>query len=203
MILVFTWIQGSGKWTQARILSEKYGFKLLEMWQELRNIVASWSSLWLEIKEILESGKYVSPEIVWKVMEEVIWEQKNMDLILDGFIRNFWNKKSLEKIVPNYKVVLFELSVEKAKERLIWRMYDPQTWETFPSWTKINPKNWNTLTKRKDDNEIGILSRIDEFVKNTIPVIEADKAEWRIIEINANQDVEKVTEELIKKLGLI
>jgi adenylate kinase family enzyme len=33
------------------------------------------------------------------------------------------------------------------------------------------------LTKRKDDNEAGILSRIDEFVKNTIPVIEADKAE--------------------------
>jgi adenylate kinase len=136
-------------------------------------------------------------------MEEVIWEQKNIDLILDGFIRNFWNKKSLEKIVPNYKVVLFELSVEKAKERLIWRMYDSQTWETFPSWTMINPKNWNILIKRKDDNETGILSRIDEFVKNTIPVIEADKLEWRVIEINAEQSIENVFMELERKLELV
>jgi adenylate kinase family enzyme len=46
------------------------------------------------------------------------------------------------------------------------------------------------------------LSRIDEFVKNTIPVIEADKAEWRVIEINADQSVYEVFLELEKKLGV-
>ena len=41
MKLVFTGIQGCGKWTQARILVEKYGYTLVEMWAEFRKTVSS------------------------------------------------------------------------------------------------------------------------------------------------------------------
>lgn len=202
MKLVFTWIQWCWKWTQARLLVDNYGFTLLEMWQELRNIVASGSELWNKIKVILESWVLVSPEIVWEIMKEVLENQTNSNLILDWFIRNMWNKKSFEALVSDYKVVFFELSKEKAIERLLWRMYNPVTWETFPAWTIVDPKTWDELIKRKDDNEAAILKRIDEFINNTLPVAELQKQEWKVISINANQSISDVSKEMVSKLGL-
>lgn len=204
MKLVFTWIQGCGKWTQARLLTEKHWFTLLEMWQELRKIADSWSELWNKVKRVIESWALVTPDIVWEIMQETLDKQTNERLILDWFVRNEWNKESLDNITTDYKVVLFELSKEKAIERLLWRMYDSQTWETFPNWTLINPNNWNELIKRVDDNEESILKRIDEFMNNTLPTAlkqELDNPE-KVIRVNADQSVENVEKELQNKLWL-
>lgn len=203
MKLVFTGIQWCGKWTQWRILEEKFGFKILEMWGEFRKIVSSGTELWNKIKEIIESGAQVNAELWKKVMETAILENDYKNIIYDWFIRNEWNIEVFDELVKWYKVVLFELSVEKAKERLLGRMYDNETWETFPSWTEINPKNGNTLIKRNDDkDENAILKRISEYEEKTLPVLEKQKAEWKVIVINADQSIEKVSEDLIKWLGL-
>lgn len=202
MKLVFTWIQGCGKWTQARLLVEKYGFTLLEMWQELRKIASSETELWKRVKQTIDSWALVTPEVVWEIMNEVITSQTNENLILDWFVRNEWNKKSLEEITMDYKVVFFELSKEKAIDRLLWRMYDPISWETFLSWTLVNPVTWTKLEKRKDDNEASILKRIDEFMNNTLPTALKQETEWKVIRINADQDVESVFNELVTKLWL-
>lgn len=202
MKLVFTWIQGCWKWTQARLLVEKYGFTLLEMWQELRKIASSDSELWKRVKQTIDSWALVTPEVVWEIMNEVITTQTNKNLILDWFVRNEWNKKSLEEISTDYKVVFFELSKEKAIDRLLGRMYDPLSWETFLSWTLVNPVTWTKLEKRKDDNEASILKRIDEFMNNTLPTAMKQEQEGRVIRINADQDVESVFKELVTKLWL-
>lgn len=202
MKLVFTWIQGCWKWTQARLLVDNYWFTLLEMGQELRNIISSGSELWNRIKWIMDSGTLVSPEIVWEVMKEILEKQTSENLILDWFVRNEWNKISLEKIITDYKVVFFELSKEKAIERLLWRMYNPKTGETFPSWVIVDPETWDELIKRKDDNETSILKRIDEFMNNTLPTAEKQKLEWKVISINADQLIEDVAKEMVEKLGL-
>jgi len=202
MKLVFTWIQGCGKWTQARLLVEKFWFTLLEMWQELRKIASSETELWKRVKQTIDSWALVTPEVVWEIMNEVITSQTNENLILDWFVRNEWNKKSLEEITMDYKVVFFELSKEKAIDRLLWRMYDPITWETFLSWTLENPVTWTKLEKRKDDNEASILKRIDEFMINTLPTALKQETEWKVIRINANQDVDSVFKELVTKLWL-
>lgn len=203
MKLVFTGIQWCGKWTQARILEEKFGFKILEMWGEFRKIVSSGTELWNKIKEIIESGAQVNAELWKKVMETAILENDYENIIYDWFIRNEWNIEVFDKLVKWYKVILFELSVEKAKKRLLGRMYDNETWETFPSWTEINPKTGNRLIKRNDDkDENAILKRISEYEEKTLPVLEKQKAEWKVIVINADQSIEKVNEDLIKWLGL-
>ncbi len=202
MKLVFTWIQGCWKWTQARLLVEKYGFTLLEMWQELRKIASSDSELWKRVKQTIDSWALVTPEVVWEIMNEVITTQTNKNLILDWFVRNEWNKKSLEEILTDYKVVFFELSKEKAIDRLLGRMYDPLSWETFLSWTLVNPVTWTKLEKRKDDNEASILKRIDEFMNNTLPTAMKQEQEGRVIRINADQNVESVFKELVTKLWL-
>lgn len=202
MILVFLWIQGSWKWTQARLLAEKYNFSILEMWQELRNITNSWSELGNNIKWILERWEQVNPTIVWEVMKEAISKQTNKKLILDWFVRNKWNKDSLDSIIDDYRVVFFELDEEEAKKRLLGRMYDPLTGDTFPFGTEVNPKNGNKLEKRADDNNEAILKRISDFFDKTLPLVDWYKQEWKLIKINANQEIDGVYEDLINNLWL-
>mgnify|MGYP003397900940 CR=1 FL=1 len=204
MKLVFTWIQGCWKWTQARLLVEKYGFTLLEMWQELRKIISSWTSLWKELKEIMDAWFQVPWELWIKVMETAIENNLNSEnIVYDAFVRNTWNKEIFDRLLPEYKVIFFELSIDKAKNRLLGRMYDEKTWETFPTWTIVNPISWDKLVKRNDDkDENAILKRIEEFENKTLPIVELQKNENRVITINADQNIESVFKELVTKLWL-
>lgn len=202
MKLVFTGIQWCWKWTQARILEEKKWFKLLEMWGSLRAIAESNTPLWNEVKQTIESGKLVSPEIVWKVIKQVIENETHEHIILDWFVRNKGNQISLDEVCDDYTVIFFQLSKEKAISRLLWRMYDKETGETFPPWTVINPHNGNELEKRKDDNQDAILERIDQFIEHTLPVVEEQKKKWKVIEINADQNPQDVYNDIVKALWL-
>ena len=203
MKIVFTGIQWCGKWTQARILAEKYGFKILELWTEFRNIVKSGTELWNKIKAVIEQGHQV-PEDLWKeLMQSVILENTDENIIYDWFIRNKWNLELFNSLVKDYKVVLFELDLNKAKKRLYWRVYDPETWETFPGDISFNPKTWNKLIKREDDKNIdSVKRRFNEFVEKTLPTIEIQQKQWIVYEVNADQEISEVTKELEEKLWL-
>jgi adenylate kinase family enzyme len=66
----------------------------------------------------------------------------------------------------------------------------------------VNPKTGTELIKRKDDNEAAILKRIDEYTIKTLPIVEIQKNEGKVIEINADQTPEDVYSEIVKKLSL-
>lgn len=203
MKLVFTGIQGCGKGTQARILIEQYGFTHLEMGWEFRKIVASGSELWNTLKALMDAWKQITPELGVAVMEEALKSQTADNIIFDWFIRNDWNKDVFDRLLPDYKVLFFDLSIEKAKNRLLGRMFDPKTWETFMAGTTHNPTSGDELVKRDDDkDESAILQRIEEFETKTLPIVELQKSEGKVISVNADQSIEAVTEEIEESLGL-
>ena len=203
MKLAFVWIQWCGKWTQGRILAERYWFKVLELWTEFRNIIKSWSELGEKIKELVNNWMQVTEELWREVMEKILTENTDENIIYDGFVRNKWNLEVFNNFVEDYKVVLFEIDLNKAKNRLYSRMYDLETWETFPWDMQVNPKNWNKLVKRDDDKDLeAIKTRFSEYIEKTLPVVEAQQKQGIVYEINADQEIEKVTEELERKLWL-
>ncbi len=204
MKIVFTWIQWSGKWTQARLLVEKYWFTLIEMWNEFRKLVESWTDLWNKVKEVIDWWSQVDSELWKEIMENIIINKTWKNIIYDWFIRNEWNKEIFDRLLPDYKVVFFDLSVEKAKQRLLWRMFDKTTWETFIAWITHNPKTWVELIKRDDDkDEKAVLKRIQEYEEKTLPIVEMQKQELKVIEVSANDTIENIHSEIVKKLGLI
>ena len=203
MKIVFTWIQWCGKWTQARLLVEKYGFTLLEMWNEFRKLVASWTELWNKVKQIIESWAQVDSDLWKEIMENVLKNQSSDRIIYDWFIRNEWNKEIFDRILPDYKVLFFDLSVEKAKSRLLWRMFDKTTGETFIAGITHNPKTWEELVKREDDkDEKAVIKRIQEYEEKTLPIVELQKWEWKVIEVSANDTIENIHSVIVEKLGL-
>ena len=184
-------------------MAEKYWFKVLELWTEFRNIIKSWSELGEKIKELVNNWMQVTEELWREVMEKILTENTDENIIYDGFIRNKWNLEVFNNFVEDYKVVLFEIDLNKAKNRLYSRMYDLETWETFPWDMQVNPKNWNKLVKRDDDKDLeAIKKRFSEYIEKTLPVVEAQQKQGIVYEINADQEIEKVTEELERKLWL-
>ena len=202
MKLVFTGIQGCGKGTQARLLEEEFGFTIMEMGAQFRKVVKSGTELGNTIKAVIESWDQVNAELGKQVMETAIESCDDEKVIYDGFIRNEWNIEIFNRVLPDYQVVLFELSEEKSKQRLLGRMFNPNTGETFMSGTTVDPKTWDELIKRADDNEEGIIKRIDLYKELTLPVVEKQKAEWKVIVVNADQSIDDVYAELVKKLEL-
>ena len=204
MKLVFIWIQGSWKWTQARLLEEKYDYKLFESWTALRNIAKEDSELWKSVKETIDAWNHVSPKIIEDIMLDILDNKSDWkNTIFDWFVRNIWNKESVDKVLWEYTVVLFQLSEEKARDRLLSRVYNPKTSETFKPWTLIDPETWDKLEKRDDDNEESIEKRIDLYIEKALPLITEYRKTWKMLEVNANQSVEDVFSELVEKLNLI
>jgi len=142
MKLVFVWIQGSGKWTQWKILEEKYGFNIFETGWALRSLAKEESELWKKIKEIIEAWKQVTPQVIEDILNDFLEKSNSDNIIFDGLVRNAWNKKTADNSLGDYKVVLFELSREIAEARLLWRKYNPKTGETFMSSFNFDPKTW-------------------------------------------------------------
>lgn len=203
MKIIFVWIQGSGKWTQWKILSEKYGFNIFETGWALRTISKEESELWNRIREIINAWKLVDIDTIWKIITDFLSKNKtNSNIIFDWIPRSKEQKELTDKLIDDFKVVLFDLPKEEVTKRLLGRMYNPKTGETFISWTKLDPKTGDILEQRKDDNEVAIKQRIDTFFEETLPVVKEYESEWKLITINADQSIENVHNELINKLGL-
>jgi len=81
-------------------------------------------------------------------------------------------------------------------------MFNPKTGETFMTGMTIDPKTWDDLIQRADDNEDGILKRIDLYNDVTLPIVRIQRQEWRVLEVNADQAVEEVFAELESILEL-
>ena len=203
MNYVFIGIQGSGKGTQARLLEEKHDFRLFESGWALRVIAQEESDLGKSVKETIEVWNHVSPEVIEDIMKDILDNKLDRTHgIFDGFVRNIGNKITADNVLGDYRVVLFNLSEEKAKQRLLGRMYNPKTGETFMSGVTIDPETWDELVKRADDEEEAILKRIKLYVDLALPLIEEYKKEGILIEVNADQAVEDVFIELEEKLEL-
>ena len=203
MKLVFIWIQGSGKWTQGKILQEKYGFEIFETGGALRTLAKEDSNLWKRIKETIEWWNLVDINTIWEIIQDFLDKNSNIsNIIFDWIPRNQEQKKLFDSLVSDFKVVLFELPREVAEKRLLWRKYNPKTWETFVSSYNFDPKTWYKLEIRKDDNQEAIKQRIDSFYNKTMPIIEEYEKEWKLIKIMADNCIESVTFDLVKALKL-
>jgi adenylate kinase family enzyme len=72
------------------------------------------------VKETIEAGKQVTPEIIEMILEDFIKTAKSQNIIFDGLVRNLGNKQTADKkLDSDYKVVYFDLPEQEAMKRLL------------------------------------------------------------------------------------
>ncbi len=200
-------IQGSGKWTQARKILEKYpdNYVLFEMGGELRKFAKNGTPDGDIVKSIIEAGVKVGPEYIIKLSKAFIKANTGKKILIDGAIRDKFQNDAMEKVWGEFDVLYLELDEDTAVSRLCGRRIDPVTQETFPASYKgdKNPKTGNKLVTRADDTEDAIRKRIAWSISDTLPLLDTWEANGhKINRIDADQTEDEIFREVEKAINI-
>ena len=178
--LLFLGPPGAGKGTQAALISESNAYLHLSTGELLRHEVAKKTTLGIQIKEIINSGKLVDDELVLEIVKQNL-AFSNQGWILDGYPRNIAQADSLTKVLdelkqPLEKVFYLNLDEETLVKRLINR-------------------------GRTDDNEKIIRTRLDIYKETTQPLI-AYYENRNILEyIDGDRDLKTISDDIKQKMA--
>ncbi len=181
------WIQGCGKWTQAKLLLKhfEWQFDYLEMGQLFRANMSNDNIIGNYCKDIVNAWELVPPFVsFWRYEIALhIVEWKNVALMTDWFPRSIEQAKFVEQMMEKYNrdfvIIHYELSKEKAISRIMERA----------------KKEW-----RADDNEESIKTRLSAFEQETMPVISYFKEKGKVISIDADNDIDSILTNTIQSL---
>jgi adenylate kinase len=204
-------MQGSGKGTQARILSDKHGYKIFETGGQLRQLASEDSELGRKVKEITTAGKLVDNEIVMEIVANFLQNlSEGEQAIFDGIPRSESQRVSLEeefiKVGRKPLAVYISLTREEALKRLLGRKTCAGCGKIFGSKDNSEslekcPSCDGELKTRADDTQEAIETRLDVYDTETVPAIEKYRGEGRLVEIEGTQPVETVAEAILTKIG--
>ena len=201
MKLVFIGPQGSGKGTQAKIISEKIGFPHISTGDLLRNIQGDSKK---EVQDYMNKGELVPNELMLRILKETINSPYcEVGFIIDGFPRNLEQAKELEKITSIDKFIEISISDEEAIRRISGRRNCNQCGKIYNINTSPKPQENNIcdnckieLIQRADDTEEAVKKRLEVYHNNTEPILK----EYPSIKINGEQDIKDVTRDILEVL---
>lgn len=205
MDLVLFGIQGSGKGTLGKLISDRYGFTVFETGGELRKLAAEDSDLGRKIKSILEAGQLVTKEVVMEIIADFMKKLPSGNKILfDGIPRSLEQAISFEEMMSqngrSFLGILIDVPREEAYRRLTTRRMCKSCKAIYPSNYDKNSceKCGGELYTRTDDNPEAIKARIDTFFAETTPVIEKLQKEGKIITMDGSKDIQTCRDIIFK-----
>ena len=198
---------GAGKGTQARFIVKKYNYFQLSTGDLLRNETKKKSSLGIEIEDLISTGKFVSDEIVNKLLKQSIINLKFRDrIIFDGYPRNIDQAKTLEKILKEFnqsigQIIFLNVDRNTIEKRIMGRMTCDKCNMTLnefynKSEIELHPCGKEFLTKRKDDNLETVINRYETYMQTTKPVLDFYSKNEKFTEIDGNSEIEQITSKI-------
>ena len=192
--------QGSGKGTQARLLTEKYGFYYFESGAYLRKI----SETDPQLKKWLAEGTLVPDKEMTSYFTAFLDERNLYDeVIVDGFPRTveqyrFWENWLLDKNFALDLVIVLEIKQDETIKRLSARREDPKTGEIYNLITEPPPVgvDISSLVQRDDDKPEAIKKRLALYQEQTEPLIAKLKKDTKVVEIDGERPVEVIAKEI-------
>ena len=172
---------GAGKGTQAKYLVKKINGFQVSTGDILRNEINKNSEIGKKITDHKRDGKFVSDEIVNKLIKKVISDLKNSkNLIFDGYPRSLSQAKNLNLLLDtsNLKIdYIFFLNV--SKDTIIKRI-----------------EKRKILEKRLDDNLDTLLKRYDTYMETTRPVLDFYSKNPNFHEIDGSLEIDQITNKI-------
>jgi adenylate kinase len=173
---------GSGKGTQARLISDWLTFPSLSTGDMLRAEAQQESELGHQIRETLAAGKYVSDETVNLIVLQQLERDPAAGLILDGYPRTvaqavYLENALLERGFPPPVVVHLEVPTEEIVTRLSSRASCVQCRQILnllqkpPKVSGVCDTCGSDLVRRDDDKPEVVRSRLDTYARLTGPVL--------------------------------
>ena len=214
MILILLGPPGAGKGTQAKKLQDNYEIIQLSTGDMLRAEVSSESDIGIKCKEAMEAGKLVSDDLIIDIIESRIKDDdcKN-GFILDGFPRTTAQAEALDAMFEEKGLAIdhvIEISVDDDAlvQRITGRYSCSECGAGYhdefqkPEIEGVcDHCGSKEFTRRSDDNAETVRARLDEYHRQTAPIItyygNKDLAE----SVDGMASIDSVSEQLNAILG--
>ena len=177
--------QGAGKGTQAKRISAEYGIPHIASGEILRAEMDAGTELGKRVKETIERGDLVSDDLMIELIRNRL-EQPDTEagFVLDGFPRTTVQAEALDSMFAdigrNFNVAFaLQIPDEVAFERLRLRA-DRRT---------------------RDDTDEAIKRRLDNYHRETEPLIEYYRTRGNLVPIHANRSENEVFAEISAGVG--
>ena len=198
---------GAGKGTQAQNLVKKLNLYQLSTGDLLRSEIKKKTEIGKKIEQIIAQGDFVTDDIVNELLKKFItnYNYRNK-IIFDGYPRNINQAKTLEVMLnsdnQSINFILFlKVTRETVEKRILGRIICEKCNRTMNEYfnkEEIDKHECekNYLKKRKDDNQETIITRYDEYMMKTKPVLDFYSSRSYFHEINGNQKIQVITRKI-------
>ena len=198
---------GAGKGTQSQNIAKKFNLYKLSTGDLLRNEIKNKTEIGKKIEQIIEHGDFVTDDIVNKILKKVVTNSSNRNkIIFDGYPRNITQAENLEIMLngdnQSISFILFlNVTREVIEKRILGRIICEkcnQTLNEYLSKEEIEQHECgdNYLIKRKDDNLETIISRYEDYMKKTKPVLDFYSSRSYFHEIDGSQKIQVITRKI-------
>jgi adenylate kinase len=179
--LLLLGVQGSGKGTQAKRISEEYGIAHVSTGDILRAERDAGTPLGLQVRSVMDAGKLVSDELVLAIIRErLAQDDAGEGFVLDGFPRNLPQADALDEMLrevgrPLDVAFELQLSDEIALERMTRRA---------------------EIEGRADDTPEAMNKRLELYHSETEPLVDHYRARAALVVIHAERTPDEVFAEI-------
>lgn len=198
--------QGSGKGTQAKLLSEKFGLFYFESGNFLRELSKSKP----DVGERINRGELIPDAEMFGLVRAFLElnAPSGQNMLLDGYPRSIAQYESLKDwlVGKNSKIdhaILLEISEEESVRRLSARRMDKTTGKiynliTAPPGPEIDKEN---LIQREDDKPEAIKVRLLKYKEVTAPLVSQLQKEGILKRVNGERPIEVIFADLQEIVG--
>ena len=198
---------GAGKGTQAQYISKKYNLYQLSTGNLLRDEINKKTEIGIKIEKIINNGDFVGDEIVNDLLKKVITKPINKNrMIFDGYPRNIEQAQNLEIMLnennQSINFILFlKVNRQIIEKRILGRIICEKCNKTLNEYLdkdEIETHNCGSafLKKRNDDNEATIITRYEEYMKKTKPVLDFYSSRTYFYELDGSQKIQVITNKI-------
>jgi len=199
---------GSGKGTQAELLSKKLNLYLFQTGDLARKLAKSDK----RIKDLIDSGKLIpQEEMTMYVIEELSKNKADMkNILFDGFPRFISQYNALAEYLKSKgddidAVINLKLEKDIAVKRVSSRRICDKCGEVYNLITNTPPsentcKCGGKLIQRADDNPESVAVRFDFYENNTKKLTDYLREKNMLTDIDANRAINVIQEEILQQL---
>ncbi len=216
MNLILLGPPGAGKGTQAKLIEARSGARQLSTGDMLREAVAAGTEVGRQADAVMKRGELVSDDIVIAIISDAIEEPgRGKGFLLDGFPRTLAQAEALDRLLADKAktldaVVELRVDDEKLIKRLAGRFTCANCGEGYhdefkqPRTPGVCDKCGATeFSRRADDNEETVRSRLKAYHAQTEPLIEFYRAAGKLVSVDGMRAIDDVDDEIQSKLAVL
>ncbi len=176
---------GAGKGTQAKLIAEHYGIPAISTGDIFRSMKTADTPLARQVRDIMNSGGYVSDDITNQIVAERLTEPDCAGgFLLDGYPRTLAQVETLDAALvgsgtPLDAVLALTADTDEVVARLLKRA---------------------EIEGRSDDNEDTIRVRLQTYADQTAPLLEVYGNHGLLVEVDGLGGIEEVSERVFAAL---